>query len=123
MIDINLLDKILNSAPSDKGLTSMNFDNEEIGQELLDILESRGQIYQQGMGLYGLTDFGLDFRSKGGYLKEYEKEKINESDKELQRKNLVTTTKTAKWAIWLSALSLFVAALSLYVALYLAYKA
>lgn len=83
-------------------------------------LEDRGFVDYQAEGKIKITPSGTYFINSNSFVQieqgRQKDDKEKNIDRDMQRENWSTTTKTSKWAIWIAILSLLVAALALRVA-------
>lgn len=74
-------------------------------------LESKGYIqksFDHGKTFIRLTNEGMNFVTEGGFKEQLRRNRLEEVDKDLQRKNWKATSKTAYWSIVISIAALLV---------------
>lgn len=75
-------------------------------------LESKGYIqksFDHGRILIRLTNEGMNFITEGGFREQLRRNRLEEVDKDLQRKNWKSSTGLAKWSIVISIAALLIA--------------
>ncbi len=78
-------------------------------------LESKGYIqksFDHERTLIRLTNEGMNFITEGGFREQLRRNRLEELDKGLQRKNWKVTTNTARWSIGIAIAALLVALLT-----------
>ncbi|WP_316745132.1 hypothetical protein [Pedobacter antarcticus] len=109
----DLYDTILRELPKDGAIS----DTGEYHAVDLQYLKSCGYLeltYTATGSIYviALTNTGMKFISEGGFKEMDRQKRIDEEDKELQRRILETSTRTSKEAIRISKISLAIAAVA-----------
>ncbi len=109
----DLYDTILRELPKDGAIS----DPGEYLAVDLQYLKSCGYLeltYTATGSIYviALTNTGMKFISEGGFKEMDRQKRIDEEDKELQRRSLETSTRTSKEAIRISKISLAIAAVA-----------
>jgi len=116
MHDVKELDEILRGLPTDcytkRAVVTDQLENyrylESLG--LINLIKRPSESIPKQIVL---TREGLKFINEGGFYKKKQDAHEEETDRMLQRENWVTTTKTAKWAIWIAVASAFISLVAL----------